>query len=554
MLKNDRRSNLRSKKVLPIVLHLRDQKTKKSFQFKGEAVDISKNGLSISTDNLLPPVDKGLVEIHLPEPFQFVKVRMRIIWRNDEKQFYGIEFVNSLENKLGDWEKFIESSDYFIQDRRNKNQSRRIIKESTGQQSEKDKRNKSRRISDLNKKEIFEEDSRSSISRGDLLPKQKDSDYTVEAARFKREWLSAKTGAELKHIGVFSENPKNMQGNIENFIGVAQVPIGVAGPLKINGQFAKGKFYIPMATTEGALIYSYQQAMQVISLAGGANTTLLKDEIHISPYFEFRSISITKQFVEWLETNFTLIKKAAERVTRYGKLVRLEPHIFNRAVVVKFCYTTGDAMGINMITFATEEACKFIVPAVKPNKFYLQSNFSSIKKVTSHNFIMGCGKMMVAEAVIPWSLVRRSYHISPEEIVAYSHVAKEATLHAGMVGISGHAANALAAIFIACGQDAASVVDSYVCLTHFDLTENRSLYISIKLPSLLVGTVGGGTDLATQRECLKLLGCYGEGQSKKFSEIVAASVLAGELGLVARLASGAFARGHRKYGKKSPNG
>jgi len=389
------------------------------------------------------------------------------------------------------------------------------------------------------------------LRKSDLIPRQKRIDYTLEATQARREWLTEKTGAELKHMAVFSEDPLTMRGNIENLIGVAHVPIGIAGPLCVNGQFAQGTFYVPMATTEGALIYTCNQGMLTVSLAGGATTSLLKDELHIAPAFTFDSVKMAEQFVTWLEQNFQKIKETAENTTRYGKLLKLEPHIFDRNVVVKFCYSTGDAMGINMITFATEEACKLIVSTVRPERYYLQANFSSIKKVTAHNFITGFGKTVVAEVIVPGSLIKRIFGVTAEEVVSYYQLVRLATAHAGMLGITGHTANAIEGLFIACGQDVACVVDSYIGVTNFEVTKDRSLYVSVKLPCLLVGTVGGGTDLATQRECLGILDCYGAGRSKKFSEIVAATVLSGELGICARVANGTFADAHRKYGRKS---
>jgi hydroxymethylglutaryl-CoA reductase (NADPH) len=406
------------------------------------------------------------------------------------------------------------------------------------------------RIGQFSHEKPTDRKSRGGISKADLMPKQKKIDYTAEAAQARREWLSQKTGAELKHIAAFSEDPDNMRGKVENLIGVAQVPIGVAGPLSVNGQYAQGKYYVPMATTEGALVYTINQGMLIVSLAGGVTTTLLKDELHVSPIFSFKSVKITQQFVRWLDVNFERIKQVAEETTRYGKLLRLEPHIFDRHVAVKFCYSTGDAMGINMITFATEEACKLIVSTVAPQKYYLQSNFSAIKKVSAHNFISGFGKTVVSEAIVPGSLIKRAFGISPEEVVTYYQLVKLSASHSGMIGITGHTANALEAIFIACGQDVACVVDSHVGVTNFEVTEDNSLYVSVRLGSLLVGTVGGGTDLGTQRECLSLIDCYGEGQSKKFSEIVAATVLAGEIGICAKAANGTFANAHRKYGRK----
>lgn len=556
MNKWERRSYFRVKEKLFLSLSLRDRATRKRVFFKGEAFDIGVAGLSILTEQILPNVDQGLIEITLPSPFQPLKARVKIKWRQDEKQFYGIGFTNSPENNFSEWEKFVKGSSSTLPDRRHMEQGRRSNSGATScPSSNQEKRKTLRRIEDLwtEGESDLKQGKRSSISRADLIPNFKGIDYTHRAAESRREWLSLKTGASLKHVGVFSESPENMKGNIENFIGVAQVPIGVAGPLKINGEFAKGDFYIPMATTEGVLIYTYNQGMQLISLAGGAIATLLKDETHISPIFVFDSVKESQVFIQWLENNFVRIKECAERTTNHGKLVKIEPYIFDRNVVIKFCYTTGDAMGQNMVTFATEEACKYIVSSVKIKKIYIQSNFSSNKKVTMHHFVTGYGKTVIAEIVVPAALIKRVFGITPEQIVEFYRLVKLTTTHAGMIGINGHTANALAAIFIACGQDAASVVDSYVGVTNFEVMDDRSLYASLKLPSLVIGTVGGGTDLATQRECLNLLGCYGAEGSRKFSEIIVAAALAGEIAICAKVANGTFADGHRKHGRKSQN-
>ncbi len=388
------------------------------------------------------------------------------------------------------------------------------------------------------------------VTARDLLPKLKRTSYSSAAAQARREWLSQKRHASLQHIGVYTENPENLRGNIEHFIGSAQIPLGIAGPLKVNGQHARGTFYIPMATTEGALTYTCNESMLLISLSGGANTAILDDQLHISPIFIFDTVKATQRFAVWIAANFATIKQYAETATRHGKLLAVEPQIFDKNVVVKFTYWTGDAMGINMVTFATEEACKYILKMTKPKRFYLQPNFSSIKKVTAHNFVAGFGKTVVAEAVIPAGLIKRTFNVTPQAIVDFYHTVRLCTAHVGMIGINGHTANMLAAIFTACGQDIACVVDSYVGVTNFEVTDDYGLYVSLKLPSLLVGTVGGGTSLVTQRECLELLGCYGPGKARKFAELVAAATLAGEIGICARVANGTFANAHRKYGRK----
>ncbi len=389
------------------------------------------------------------------------------------------------------------------------------------------------------------------IKREQLIPKLKKIDYSSEAAKARLDWLSERTGTKLQYVSMFADAPESLRGNVENFIGAVQIPIGLAGPLLINGSYASGTFYIPMATTEGALTYTYAQAMLLISQAGGAHAALLRDETHITPLFCFKSVAEARKFVRWLSEHFEDIRYRAESTTRHGKLLSAEPHVLDRNVAVKFRYTTGDAMGMNMITFATEAACKYIVKANKPDRYYLQSNFSSLKKVALHNYIMGFGKTVVCDVSIPPDLLKRFYHVTPAELLEYYRSVVLTTKHAGMIGVSGHTANAIAAVFMACGQDVASVVDSYVCVTNFDMTPDGSLYASVNLPCLLVGTVGGGTSLMTQTECLAMIGCHGPGHANKFAEIIAATVLAGELGICARVANGTFADGHRRYGRRT---
>lgn len=554
MGKGDRRSYFRVKEKLFLSLSLRDRVTKKRSVFKGEAVDIGLTGLSISTEQTLPDVDQGLIEIALPHPLQPVKARIRVKWRQDEKHSYGIGFTSSPENSLVDWEKLVKGSGSTLPDRRHKEEGRRSNAGAPSHpSSNQEKRKTVRRMGDLRGegKSDSKQGKRSSIRRANLIPNAKGIEYTHHAAELRRDWLSLKTGASLKHIGVFSEAPENMKGNIENFIGVAQIPIGIAGPLRINGAFAKGDFYIPMATTEGTLVYTYAQGMQLISLAGGATTAFLKDEIHISPLFGFADVRSAQQFIQWLNCNFKRIKEEAEKTTRYGKLERLEPHILDRNVVVKFCYTTGDAAGFNMITLATDAACKFINSVVKPEKFYLQSNFSSIKKVAAHNFVAGYGRAVIAEAIISRDLIQRFYGIDLNDMVNYFNQVLLTTTHAGMIGMNGHTANALAALFIACGQDVASLVESHASIINFEITQRGDLYASVKLPNLVIGTVGGGTGLGTQKESLEMLGCYGADRAKKLAEITAATVLAGEIAICAANAAGLLVRAFEKYRKKT---
>jgi hydroxymethylglutaryl-CoA reductase (NADPH) len=551
MVKLDRRETHRVKHLLEVFIKLRDPETKKPIIYKGEAIDISNKGLAVSTSDVLPSPERGLIEIHLTNHLESAKSRIKIQWRNDEKHYYGMEFIDSPENQLNDFECFFQDLHFLNPDRREVNPDRRIAEPASNLLLERNNRKNLRRISDvLENKEIPEKDQKA-ISRDDLLPKQKGNDHSFEAAKLRRNWLETKTGVTFKHIEHFSDDPNQMKGNIENFVGVAQIPIGIAGPLKINGQYAKGDFYVPMATTEGALVYTYSLGMQIATLSGGVTTRILKDETHISPLFTFDNLELATQFCSWLQTNFPLIKNHAEKTTRYGKLLRTEPIIFDKNVIVKFYYKTGDAMGLNMINFATEAACNFIIPIVKPKRFYLRSNFSSVKKVSSHNYSVGMGKTVVCDIVIPAKIVKRFFETTPQDIATYFNTVILSSAHAGMIGVNGHTANGLTAIFIACGQDVASIVDSHIGNSNSEVTPDGDLYVSLKLPNLVIGTVGGGTCLGSQRECLEILGCYGSGKVEKFAEIIAATALCGEISIGGSITNGRFVEGHKIYGRKT---
>ncbi|MDH5661441.1 MAG: hydroxymethylglutaryl-CoA reductase [Elusimicrobiota bacterium] len=380
------------------------------------------------------------------------------------------------------------------------------------------------------------------------FPKQ---EYTKEYITKRVKWLSKQTETKLFHITQYTELPTHMRGNIENLIGMCQIPLGITGPLRVNGTYAKGDFYIPLATTEGSLVMTYHYGMRVISKAGGVNTSVLKNEMHVSPVFMLKDIKEITQFLAWINNNFQKIKKEAEKTTRHGKLLKIEPVILGSRVILKFSYHTGDAMGANMIARATEEACQFISKKTQ-KKFFIKSNYSSDKKVTAHNFINGYGKMVLADVTISRKDVVELLNTTPEEIYSCYHAYLLSALRAGMVGTNCHFANGIAALFIACGQDVASTVNSHVGISTCECTSNGDLYVSIYLPSIIVGTLGGGTGLATQRECLELLGCYGTGKAEKFAEIVAAVSLAGEIAVGASVANGTFVEGHEKYGRNKP--
>ena len=386
----------------------------------------------------------------------------------------------------------------------------------------------------------------------DLVPRFEGQGYGPEQIEQRRRWLEEKTGCPLRHVGSHSIPGEEMRGNIENPIGAAQVPLGVAGPLRIRGEQARGEFYVPLATTEGALVRSYERGMITLTRAGGVTTQVFVDENCIAPVFLFEDMDSARRFAGQLPHDFPALAREVEATTRHGRLLRLEVRPIGRDVIVCFHYATADAHGMNMIAKATERACRWLMRRFQPRQFYLFSGLCSEKRASGYLFAGGKGKKVVAGARIPARLLKRHLHVTPEELFGLWQRTVLGHLLAHAAGYNGHFANGLAALYISCGQDVANVVNSAVGVTHFDVDVDGDLHASVTLPSLTVGTVGGGTGQGTARECLRMLGCAGDGRAVKFAEIVAATLLAGELSMGAAIASGEFVAAHETYGRNRP--
>jgi len=385
------------------------------------------------------------------------------------------------------------------------------------------------------------------------IPRLRHDDYTREMAEVRRQFLKEQTGTNLTHVGKYSFDPSMLPGNIENFIGVAQVPIGVAGPLQVNGEYARGQFYIPLATTEGTLVASYNRGMKVLRDSGGVTTTISDDAMQRAPVFVFKSARDARGFGSWVKENFGELKHRADATTRVGKLRDIEQYSASRFLFLRFNFTTGDAAGQNMVGKATQAACDWIrsvYPGVE--NYYLESNLATDKKSSRINMLHTRGKRVTAEARIPAPLVREMMHTSVDEIYRARQVLNIGGLLAGVNNNGNHSPNGIAAMFIATGQDVANVAESSAAVVHSELTPQGDFYYSITIPSLIVATYGGGTGLATQRECLELLGCYGRGGVRKFAEIVAATILCGELSLGTAVIAEEWVASHDKYGRNRP--
>jgi len=382
------------------------------------------------------------------------------------------------------------------------------------------------------------------------IPRDSDSDYTREAADARRRFLKDQTGADLEHVTSYSFDPSILPGNIESFVGVAQVPLGVAGPLLVDGEHARGEFFVPLATAEGTLVASYNRGMKLLHEAGGVKVTVMDDVMQRAPAFLFDSARESRAFAQWLDDHFDEIKQAAETTTKSGKLRDIEKYSASRILFTRFNYTTGDAAGQNLTGKATAAACAWITahhPAIR--RFFLESNFATDKKSSQVNMLRTRGKRVVAEATIPDALFRRIMNSSTEVMFRARQVSNLGSFMSGVNNNGAHSANGITAMFIATGQDAANVAESSAAFIYAERHDNGDYYYSVTIPSLIVATYGGGTGLATQRECLELLGCYGDGKVRKFAEIVAATVLCGELSLGSAVVAEEWVDAHDLYGR-----
>jgi hydroxymethylglutaryl-CoA reductase (NADPH) len=388
------------------------------------------------------------------------------------------------------------------------------------------------------------------MPKADSIPRCKENDHSREQAAKRREFATQKTGASLETIASYSIDPQVTKGNIENFIGAVQMPLGLAGPLRMVGEHAQGDFYVPLATTEGTLVASYSRGMRVISECGGVKATVVKHSMQRAPVFLFADALQAREFGQWLVDEFDAIKAVAETTTSSGKLKEIEQYPVANMLYTRFCFTTGDAAGQNMSGKATFAACEWIRSHHPLRPAYILSGaIDTDKKHSAMNLIQTRGKRVIAEFTLKREIAREMLRVDTETLYRYRQIAAVGALQAGSAYSGAHSANGIAALFIATGQDEANVAESHAGITYGQLLENGDYYWSVTLPAVICATHGGGTGLPTQRECLQMLDCCGAGKADKFAEIVAAVVLAGDVSLTSAVLAGDWVSSHEAMGR-----
>ncbi len=389
----------------------------------------------------------------------------------------------------------------------------------------------------------------------DTIPRDPEDDYGEGIIGARQNFVKKRTGADIEHITRFSFDPKATRGNIEHFTGAAQVPLGIAGPLLVHGEHAQGEFYVPLATTEGTLVASYNRGMRVIRECGGVKCAVVGDNMQRAPVFGFADAAAARRFADWLKARTEAVREVCSESDRFVTLKYVDYYLASRFCYTRFNFTTGDAAGMNMVGKATFAACNWILQNYagdEVKEFYLESNFATDKKASMINMMRTRGKRVTAECTVRREVLREVMDADTEQLHTHSKIANIGSMLSGANNNGCHAANAITAIFIATGQDVANVAESSAGILHTELTEEKDLYISITLPSLIVATVGGGTGLATQSEGLDIMNCRGPGKVMHLAEIIAGTVLAGEISLAAAISSLDWVSSHDQYGRNDP--
>lgn len=400
----------------------------------------------------------------------------------------------------------------------------------------------------MDKEEIIEK-----LLAGEMKLYQIDkfTENATEALDIRREFIERHSNCQLEKIADYTLDMElAFAKNIENPIGTVQIPIGVAGPLKVNGEYAKDSFFVPLATSEGALLASVNRGCSAITAAGGANARVIDDKMTRAPAIKTDSIVEAVNVKKWFEDKFDELKEIAESTTSHGKLVKIDPIIIvGNYVYPRFVYSTGDSMGMNMVTIATEKVLAKLHEDLGVHALALSGNLCVDKKPAAINIVEGRGKTVVADILIPEAIVRAKLKTTAkaiEEVNTAKNLIGSAA--AGSMAFNAHFANMIGAIFLATGQDEAHVVEGSLGITTAE-DRDGDLYFSVNMPDLPIATIGGGTRLETANEGLQIIDCAGSGKVNKFAEIVISTVMAGELSLIAAISAGHLAKAHQELGR-----
>jgi hydroxymethylglutaryl-CoA reductase (NADPH) len=366
----------------------------------------------------------------------------------------------------------------------------------------------------------------------------------------RRQFLEKELKIKLENVTkAHFEDEKKI--NCENLIGATSIPLGVAGPIKISS-FAKASedrqnYFIPLATTEGALVASVSRGCKAINLSGGSTSYVEEVGVTRGPVFVTSGTKESFEFKKWLDDNFNLLKAEAEKTSSHLKLKKLGTRIAGNYIYVRFYFRTGEAMGMNMATIATTAISELIEKNTKVKCLAVSGNFCIDKKPAWLNFISGRGKRVWSEVILKKEIVKEVLKTTPEKFFdVWLSKCMIGSAMSGSLGFNAHFANIVSAFYGATGQDLAHIVEGSMGMTIAKVLENGDLSVSVYLPSVMLGTVGGGTKLKIKQEALSIIGAK---NSVELAEVLGGAVLAGEISLLSSLAEGSLSRTHQKLGR-----
>ncbi len=391
------------------------------------------------------------------------------------------------------------------------------------------------------------------IKQEDKVPAR--SLYKRDAELERIEWLKKRNGLDLKAISNHGIDPKQLRGVVENFIGAVQIPIGLAGPLLINGDNANGIFFAPLATVEGVVVISASRGASAINKSGGIRVKVLDQQMTRGPVFEFSNIDECLIFISWVKENFDRIKAESEKVTRHGKMTKIEDYIFGNSVHLRLCYTTGDAAGQNMTTIMSDACCMFIRENFEKEtgvaiRFYIiEGNIAGDKKFNWLNYTSTRGIKVITETFLKKEYIEQFLHCPVKQFVAgINHGVSGSILSGTPGGFSINAANIIAAIYASTGNDLGCVFESSA--SHAYIKEyDDGVYWSTMFPNIVVGTVANAHRLPTQDECIKIMQCDQKGGALKLAEIIAAFSVALDVSTASSISNDTFGKAHRIWGR-----
>jgi len=382
------------------------------------------------------------------------------------------------------------------------------------------------------------------------IPRTQGDDFSSGPVEERRVLAEQAAGRALPHLAGEPVPSDSARGNIENLIGYAQVPVGIAGPLRVLTSTGPAEVYVPMATTEGALVAAYSRGMR-LAAAGDLRSRVVRDGLSQNPVLVFANADAALAAAAVAADARTEFERITRSLTNHGALAEVSTQVIGRRLFLRLVFTTGDAIGINMAASASDQCARMLAQRTGAEACYVHGQDVE-KRANARALVDGRGRSTVADVTVPRAELLALARVTPEQMAAIGRTYAVGFAQLGTQNWLVQAANGLAAVLLACGQDVAYVTECATGFLDLEVTASGDLYAAVTLPSLLVGTVGGGSGQGTARECLEILGCAGDGKAGRFAEILAATVLAGDVSLMAAFCTHEFVDAHERLGRNRP--